>query len=73
MNYTWTHQLQFDGRIKLDKFMEELERKVAMVGNFKESFIKITDNKSSAVLYPNSTSSSATPIMAKARLLNTYT
>ena len=43
-----------------------------MIKKFKELFTKIKDDKSSAVLYPYSTSSSATPMMAKARSLSTY-
>ena len=59
-------------RIQLDKVMDEGKRKVATVANFRDIFKKIMYDESSAVLYSYSTSSSATPISAIARITNTY-
>ena len=52
--------------------MDEGERKVATVANFKEIFKKIVDDKSTPVLYPYSTSLSATSISVIVRIPNTY-
>lgn len=53
--------------------MDEAESKVAMVAKFRETFIKIINDESSAILYPNSTTSSDIPISAITRLPRTYT
>ena len=71
-NYARTYQIRFDMRIQLDKVMDECESKVATVAKFREIITKIMDDKSSAVLYPYSTSSSAIPITAITRLPNYF-
>ena len=71
-NYVWTHQLCYDVRIQLDSVMEEPESTISLVWKFKQIFTKTTEEESSAILYPYSTTSSAVPIMDKLWLPNTY-
>ena len=70
--YSRTHQIRFDFRIRLDSIMVENEAKSASVVKFKEMIGKIMEEENTMVLYPYSSSSSAVPITAMARMPNTF-
>jgi len=70
--YSRTHQIRFDFRIRLDSIMMENEAKSAIVVKFKEMIGKIMEEENTMVLYPYSSSSSAVPITAMARMPNTF-
>ena len=59
--------------IRLDSIMVENEAKSASVVKFKEMIGKIMEEENTMVLYPYSSSSSAVPITAMARMPNTFT
>ena len=67
------YQLRFDFRLKLDSVMEKTEAKGTTVGKFREMIEKIIEEESSAVVYLYLTTSSASSIVAKARIPKTYT
>ena len=72
-NYSRTHQLRFDFRLRLDSITLEPEAKLASVLKFKAMIGKIMEEENTMVLYPYSSSSSAVPITAMARMPNTFT
>ena len=70
--YARVHKTRYDGRLQLESILEEPACMQAMVEKFKQLFIKIKEEESSAILYPYSSSSSAVPISDIKRLPNTY-
>jgi len=44
--------MRYDVRLQLDSVLEEPESTKAMVEKFKQLFIKIKEEESSAILYP---------------------
>ena len=70
--YARVHKIRYDVRLQLDSILEEPACMQAMVEKFKQLFIKIKEEESSAILYPYSSSSSAVPISDIKRLPNTY-